>query len=167
MSIENSYWLVPQRLMAGPYPAGRYTDEQNRQQLEWLIDQGVRHIIDLSKPDERRGYQTLFESCCTNFSVQGSWQRIAITDFGLPSRDTMQKILDKIDDLMLDGGVYFHCVAGLGRTGTVAGCWLVRQGMNGEEALRELQILRSHCTNKHFFSPETDAQREFVMRWGK
>ena len=166
-AIENSYWLIPQHLMAGPYPAGQYREEQNRQQLEWLLQQGIRHILDFTRPGERIAYQSLFERCCTHLGIKGSWQRIAITDFGLPSRETMQQILDTIDRLMMDGGVYFHCSAGLGRTGTVAGCWLVHQGMTGEQALQKLQTLRKDCTNKHYFSPENDTQREFVMKWGK
>jgi protein tyrosine/serine phosphatase len=164
-TIENAYWIKPQSLMAGPYPAARFTDEQNSETLDWLLSQGIRHIIDLSNVAERRPYDHLFANRCARNDMKGSWQRMPITDFGLPSRELMRCILDEIDRLMSTGGVYFHCVAGLGRTGTVAGCWLVRQGMFGEQALSHLQELRKNTPNGRFYSPETDAQRSFVRQW--
>lgn len=35
--------------------------------------------------------------------------------------------------------VAVHCLAGLGRTGTVLGAWLVKEGLTAEEALRRLR----------------------------
>ena len=41
---------------------------------------------------------------------------------------------------LLAGGrtVYLHCRGGIGRTGTVLGCYLVRQGQTAEEALASI-----------------------------
>ena len=36
---------------------------------------------------------------------------------------------------------YVHCRAGIGRTGTVIGCYLAEQGLEGAEALRQLNQL--------------------------
>jgi protein-tyrosine phosphatase len=61
--------------------------------------------------------------------------------------------------------VYVHCHAGIGRTGTVAACWLVRQGRAPSDALAELQRLRRDTRDAASASPETAAQRAFVAAW--
>ena len=62
----------------------------------------------------------------------------------------------------LEGGerLVIHCVAGLGRTGTVAGCLLRHLGLSPEAALARLSKVRGpRC-------PETAAQRWFVGAYG-
>lgn len=34
-----------------------------------------------------------------------------------------------------------HCLAGLGRTGTVLGGWLIKEGLTAEESLRRLRMI--------------------------
>jgi protein-tyrosine phosphatase len=82
-----------------------------------------------------------------------------IPDLGCPSRETMSRILDGIDELLADGEVvYVHCLAGIGRTGTVVGCYLVRHGMSGEDALAAVTRLRGA-------PPETREQLQLVLDW--
>ncbi len=38
--------------------------------------------------------------------------------------------------------VYVHCASGVGRSATIAACWLVRQGRSPEEALAHLSTVR-------------------------
>jgi hypothetical protein len=42
----------------------------------------------------------------------------------------------------------------------VAGCWLVRQGLTGEQALARIAELRGDHE-----APETEKQRAFVLNW--
>ncbi len=166
--IESAYWVNPGKLMAGPYPASPIMPDQTRAQLSWLVEQGISELIDLTTPGERPGYQAEFESVCARHGVQGNWQRFTIADFGLPSATLMTSILNEIDHLLAnDKKIYVHCMGGLGRTGTVVACYLIRQGMSGKEALQKIQALRIGTTNFQHASPETDAQRAFVLEWGK
>jgi len=78
----------------------------------------------------------------------------------------MVAILSILDDALSRGWrVYVHCQAGLGRTGTVIGCYLARHGFTGAEALERLQHLRANSTYTDSSSPETDMQRYMVLHW--
>ena len=58
-----------------------------------------------------------------------------------------------------------HCLGGLGRTGTVVGCFLVRHGLSGAQALETIQLLRRGIPSADSPSPETDMQRWMVLNW--
>ncbi|HUF27474.1 MAG TPA: ADP-ribosylglycohydrolase family protein [Gemmatimonadaceae bacterium] len=77
-------------------------------------------------------------------------------------------MLDAIDAAHRAGhGVYVHCWGGIGRTGTVVGCHLVRWGLGGDDALAALDELWTTVDKKTWFprSPQTDAQCAFVRQW--
>ena len=80
----------------------------------------------------------------------------------------MRAILDTIDSALGDGGkVYVHCFGGIGRTGTVVGCHLVRRGATGDDALaRVAELWKSVEKYPHRpRSPETDEQADYVRSW--
>jgi protein-tyrosine phosphatase len=95
-----------------------------------------------------------------------TFSRIPIEDMGVPSTDTMMAILDEIDGAIDQGRpVFVHCLGGRGRTGTVVGCYLVRHGMEGKQALDHIRVLRRFEQTASFPSPETRPQREMVQSW--
>jgi len=61
--------------------------------------------------------------------------------------------------------VYVHCWGGIGRTGTVAGCWLIEQGHSCDEAFARIKELRAPTPDGQIESPQTAAQRAFVRGW--
>jgi len=74
----------------------------------------------------------------------------------------MVRILDAIDTALTgEQVVYVHCMGGIGRTGTVIGCYLVRHGQTGAEALQTIARLRGGLAE----SPETEEQRRMVRTW--
>jgi len=92
-----------------------------------------------------------------------------IPDLSVPRdpRD-MVAILDRIDAALAAGRkVYVHCWGGTGRTGTVIGCYLVRHGLSGEEALKRVLELWQTMAKAPFKwrSPETDEQHDYVRQW--
>jgi protein-tyrosine phosphatase len=80
----------------------------------------------------------------------------------------MCETLDAIDEALARGkNVYVHCYAGVGRTGTVVGCYLVRHGMAPRDALATIARWREGRSTAHRRSPETDNQERFVLAWSE
>ena len=82
----------------------------------------------------------------------------------------MANILDTIDMSLQEGHkIYLHCWGGIGRTGTTVGCYLVRRGKTGEEALRQLAEWWQKVPKSQYHprSPETHEQAEFIRTWAE
>jgi protein-tyrosine phosphatase len=88
-------------------------------------------------------------------------------DLSVPPLAEMVNILNTIDSAIVSGRtVYLHCWGGVGRTGTVVGCYLARHGQRGQSALDELTRLWKVMQKATWrVSPETDEQKEFVRNW--
>jgi protein-tyrosine phosphatase len=153
--------------MAGEYP-GDWNDKETRKRLRGLLNEGVTFFLDLTQAAEYdlKPYAPLLDKEAAALGQQVEHWRMAIQDRGTPTPALMTRILDTIDAALAAGEtVYVHCYAGIGRTGTVVGCYLVRHGISGEEALAEIPRLRRDMWGGWVSSPETAAQRAMVREW--
>ena len=164
--IPDSYWVVPGRLLAGEYP-GSLDDDKARRKVCALLSAGVTVFLDLTTQRELlEPYASFLEEEANALARPARYERLAIPDQTAPAPDLMVAILDKIDTALGAGQtVYVHCWGGIGRTGTVVGCYLVRHGMCGQQALRELARLRQGTPDARKSSPETLEQKEIVLNW--
>ncbi len=165
--IPESYWVEPGRFLAGEYP-GRFSLETTRQRLDQFLGAGFDTFIDLTSTGELQPYQPILLEQARYFEIIPTHQRFPIGDFGLPSLEGMSTTLNAIDAALIAGRkVYLHCWGGIGRTGTTVGCYLVRRGLTGEQALRQLadwwKAVPKSAANPH--SPETEGQKRFVLNW--
>lgn len=164
--IPKSYWVSPHRLLASEYP-GASTEERARHKLRKLLDAGVSFFVDLTEADEGLDpYDELLGEEAEALGQTVEHRRMSIVDGRTPTKEHMRAILDLIDGALEEGHVVcVHCWGGVGRTGTVVGCHLVRRGASGEAALQRVQELYD-TTPKHLrYSPETPAQARFVRDW--
>ena len=165
--ISNSYWVRPGRLLAGEHPGAR-DDRQSPQRLRQLLEAGVNFFLDLTEAGEYglEPYLDLLRGEAQALGLEVEHQRMPIQDRGTPTSGQMTRILDAIDTALEAGRtVYVHCYAGIGRTGTVVGCYLVRDGKSGQAALEEIAHLRRDIPSGWTTSPETAAQRRMVRDW--
>ena len=165
--LSGAYWVLPNQFMAGPFPTS-YQVDGTQEIIETLLALGVRQFIDLTEKHEHQldHYLPVLKEIAGKKNLPVHYQRFPILDHGIPSISVMAGILDKIDaSLSSKSPVYVHCWGGIGRTGTVVGCWLVRHGRTGAEALGCIKELRKTNPGMYDFSPETTEQRTFVMQW--
>lgn len=165
--ISNSYWLPGERILAGEYP-GAQDPRATEARLEQFLDAGVTSFIDLTSPGELAPYEPVLRQLASRRGLDARYHRMPIGDLSVPSPEHMCRILDLIESEHTAGRtVYVHCWGGVGRTGTVVGCRLVRDGLDGKAALAKLAELWRTVEKCDWCpdSPETDEQRAFVRNW--
>ncbi len=185
-----SYWVVPHRFLAGEYPGSLITLSPkrtvrtifdsvlaflvhgprglkgNRRKLRSLIQAGATLFLDLTEEGELPPYEGLLREEAQSLGAKVEYQRVPVKDRTTATSRQMTEALDSIDRALDSGGtVYVHCMRGIGRTGLVVGCHLVRGGMTGQQALDEIGNLRKGLLSSWARSPETDAQRQMVLEW--
>ena len=164
--IEMCYWVIPGRLLAGEYPRTPH-EESSKEKLAALIDAGVSAFIDLTEPYEPASHGKPMKPY--DYLLDGqSHQRFGIRDQSTPASSELTKAaLDAIDGHLAAGEtVYVHCWGGVGRTGTIIGCWLARHYEPGQAALDRLQELwGENPKSLTRCSPENAEQARYILEW--
>ena len=166
--IPESYWVIPGQFLAGGYPISSIDEGLARESLAAFIDAGIDSFFDLTRLGELPPYLPLLQEEALHYGIPITYQRMTIQDKGLPAHEKMIVLLDALDAALASGHkIYLHCWGGIGRTGTTAGCWLVRHGLTGAQALIRLNELYQDAGQSRIFprSPETDAQVNFILGW--
>ena len=126
------YWVVEGSFLAGAYP-GSPDREEHRQRVEALWAAGIRTFVNLVEEHETNNsgqpftrYDDILRELALRAGDHVAHLRFPVKDLAVPTVDAMRSILDAIDlSLAAERPVYLHCFGGVGRTGTVACCWLL------------------------------------------
>ena len=165
LRLADAYWVIPDKFLAGPYPRG-WHDEVIIGKLDTLLNADISLFINLTEKGESTSYAELLYRQADIYGKDVEHWNAPIIDWGTTSVNRMVEILDRIDEsLENERRVYVHCLGGIGRTGTVVGCYLVRHGMCGEDALQQIAEWRKDIPAGRMRSPESDAQRSMVLNW--
>lgn len=172
--LPRTYWVVDGLLLAGAYP-GQPTPKAHRERLGGLYDAGMRTFISLMEESETNDlghpftpYVEDLREIALKRKERVTCVRYAIVDQSVTTQSHMVEIVDTIDASIDDQRpVFVHCYGGIGRTGTVVSCWLLRHGYATTANVFEvLQRLRKADLERSFRrAPENEIQREFVMKW--
>jgi protein-tyrosine phosphatase len=151
------YWLDqawPGRVALAARPRGG----------DWLSDEvagwkqaGVGMVLSLLEHHEEESLDIRGEA------AEVRRQGIEFTSFPIPDRQVpaseakLAQALDKVEHALSSGkNVLVHCRQGVGRTGLVAACLLIKRGLSPGAAVEQLSAARGVAV------PETTEQREWI-----
>jgi hypothetical protein len=170
---RHAWWILPGRLLAGEYP-GSLDSAKAAHKRQVLLDAGVSSFVNLTEAGELAGGGQPLEPyhpvICAEAESRGlappRHARFPIPDTNVIADAGYDRILEYIRQELADNQVvYFHCWGGKGRTGTVAGTWLIEsEGLDYESTLRRLRELRRGTSEGDHQVPDTRPQYEVLRR---
>src|SRR5579863_7106174 len=150
----------------GPWP-GKLAVEARPRGGDWLEGEianwkrsGVHAVFSLLTADEERDLDLRDEASHARRSGL-EFLSFPIPDRQVPrSESELGKTLGKMNRMLSDGkNILLHCRQGIGRTGLVAACLLVKTGMSPGAAVDLVSAARGLAV------PETAEQRDWVERY--
>lgn len=156
-------WIVPGKLLALSDPQRRPEVKASRfsRLRKYFRQSGVKGVVRLNKDDNMARYGLIYDARC--FTANGfTHNDLYYEDGGIPTKAIIKKFTRVVDQC--DGAVAVHCRAGLGRTGTLIACYLIRQyRFSAAEAVGWLRICRpgSVSTLQHCF---LERKQDPIMR---
>lgn len=138
---HNFSWVVPGTLAAMAWPRNL------RKTLEFLTDAGVGVIVTLTEG-------SLNTALIEEFGFE--YHHLPVRDYTAPRPEQIEEFVGIVSRARGCGtSALVHCLVGLGRSGTMAACYLVSLGRSADEALAEIRSLRPG-------SVETSSQKRAV-----
>lgn len=173
--------VLPDLALANPVPAAEHYVPSARgpRGFAWVVAgklagtplPGVVNDIDIDLQALKRCGITVLVSLTEQDIDQVALARNGMRNVYLPVHDRepptvsqLQMLMLKMKRLLLDGEVLaVHCLAGLGRTGTVLAAWLVFEGITAQEALRRVREIEPQYVQSEQQENALSAYEEMLL----
>ena len=141
---DNFSWLIENKLAGSAIPT-------SNDEVQWAVGQGIKSIV------------TVREEPLDDIWVKNvNYLHVLSNDMGVPEFNDLVNAVDFIHRRVTNNEpVLVHCLAGLGRTGTILACYLVKyQNLSANEATEKVREERPGSIQSY-------PQEEIVFRFEK
>ena len=137
-------WVIENKLAGSGIPTS--IDE-----VQWMIEQGVKSIVTIRE-----------EPLADNWIKDVNYLHVISNDMGVPEFNDLTHAVDFIHRRITNNEpVLVHCLAGMGRTGVVLACYLVKyQNISADEATQKIREERPGSIQSY-------PQEEIIFRFEK
>ncbi len=141
---DNFSWLIENKLAGSAVPT-------SKDEVKWLQEEGVKSIVTIRE-----------EPLDEDWTSDMNYLHVLSDDMGVPTFDDLKNSVDFIHNRIEDNEpVMVHCLAGLGRTGTILACYLIKyEKMSAEDAIQ-------HVRKKRHGSIQSFVQEELIFQYAK
>ena len=141
-------WVIENKLAGSALP-------QSIGAVQWLTEQGIKSIVTIRE-----------EPLADNWIKDVNYLHIMSNDMGVPEFGDLTHAIDFIHRRITNNEpVMVHCLAGIGRTGTLLACYLVKyQKMLADDAIQKVReerpgSIQSYPQEEMIFQFEKSFQR--------
>ena len=141
---DNFSWIIEKKLAGSAIPT-------SKEEIDWVKQEGVKSIVTIrEEPLEEEWLEDV------------NYLHIHSNDMGVPEFDDLINSVDFLHQRITnDEPVMVHCLAGLGRTGTVLACYLIKyEQMSADDAIQKIR-------NERHGSIQSFSQEEIIFRFEK
>jgi len=141
---DNFSWLIENKLAGSAIPT-------SNDEVQWAVGQGIKSIITVRE-------EPLDDTWVKNVN----YLHVLSNDMGVPEFNDLVYAVDFIHRRVTNNEpVLVHCLAGLGRTGTLLACYLIKhQKMPADEAIQKVR-------NERPGSIQSFPQEEIIFQFAK
>ena len=141
---DNFSWIIEEKLAGSAMPT-------SKEEIDWLKQEGVKSIVTIRE-----------EPLEDEWIKDVNYLHVHSNDMGIPEFSDLVNSVDFIHQRITnDEPVMVHCLAGLGRTGTILACYLIKyEDMTADDAIEKVRRER-HGSIQSF------SQEEIIFRFEK
>ena len=141
---DNFSWIIEKKLAGSAIPT-------SKEEIDWVKQEGVKSIVRIrEEPLEEEWLEDV------------NYLHIHSNDMGVPEFDDLINSVDFLHQRITnDEPVMVHCLAGLGRTGTILACYMIKyEQMSADDAIQKVR-------NERHGSIQSFSQEEIIFRFEK
>ena len=141
---DNFSWIIEEKLAGSAIPT-------SKEEIDWVKQEGVKSIVTIRE-----------EPLEDEWIKDVNYLHVHSNDMGIPEFSDLVNSIDFIHQRITnDEPVMVHCLAGLGRTGTILACYLIKyEDMTADDAIEKVRRER-HGSIQSF------SQEEIIFRFEK
>ena len=120
---DNFSWLIDGKLAGSAIPT-------SKDEIKWIQEEGVKSIVTVRE-----------EALEFLLPAEMKYLHVHSDDMGVPEFDDLTNAVDFIHQRITNNEpVMVHCLAGMGRTGTILACYLIKyQKLSADDSIQKVR----------------------------